>query len=268
MSITIKDGNGVLKQIASQNIAGVENPEHIVTQVPLDPFGLQADAKVLGDVAGSLSAKLRGINTALAAQLPASLGQKVMANSLPVCIASDQTGGSIGALSASENHIGQITKPFAVSAPAITITASSAYTQGFCVGGIISFLNAARVADGTGTIISIILIDANQQNADYTLLLFDSNPSSSTFTDGALALLAPGDFGALLGSIDILNYVSIGGNISPSTARSFARIRSDIPFVLPSGTTIYGVLVLKDSSAPPTYHSTSSLSIRMWVDQN
>lgn len=269
-NITIKDGLGANKVIAAQDDGGVLTPEHIVTELPLDPLGAMADAAIVGDNPGSISGKLRGLNLFLATKMPAALGQAVMADCLPVCFASDQSGLSIGALGASEAHIGQATKPFTVVSPTLAVTSGSGYTQGFCVGGVLNFVNVARIAAGTGRIISIILIDANQQNAEYTLLLFDGNPTHSTFTDGVTGILDPADFGVLLGSIDIpaSAYISTGASISPITARSFAKISSDIPFVLPSGRSVYGVLLLKNNSLSPMYNSTSSLSMRMWIDQN
>lgn len=57
-------------------------------------LGTTADAAVSTDANGSISAKLRGIIVnlvALLARLPTTLGQKTMANSLAVAIASDQS---------------------------------------------------------------------------------------------------------------------------------------------------------------------------------
>lgn len=53
--------------------------------------GSIADAAVTGNNPGTVNAHLRGITTQLAGGLPASLGQKTMAGSLAVVIASDQT---------------------------------------------------------------------------------------------------------------------------------------------------------------------------------
>lgn len=269
-NITVKDGLGANQVITTIQTAGVHTPGHNVLSVPADPFGAIADAAVTGDNPGSLSAKLRGMLKVLGLSLPASLGQKVMASSLPVTFASDQTVLPVGGLTASEAHIGQITKPFAVTVPSLVVTQSSPYAQGACVGGVLSLLNCARVASGTGRIISTILTDASlgALAAAYTLLFFDANPTNSTFVDGTQADLNPLDFGKLLGSIDLVDFISIGAGISPTSANCFCRTSSDIPFVLPSGSTIYGVLIIKDTSLSPTYNSTTSLSMRMWVDQN
>lgn len=53
--------------------------------------GTKADAAVTSDAAGTHSSKLRGLIKWAYERMPASLGQKVMAQSLPVAIASDQS---------------------------------------------------------------------------------------------------------------------------------------------------------------------------------
>lgn len=62
-----------------------------VTRVPADPFGVNADAAVVTDASGSISGKLRGLVKWAFERMPASLGQKTMANSFPVVVASDQS---------------------------------------------------------------------------------------------------------------------------------------------------------------------------------
>lgn len=54
-------------------------------------LGATADAAVVTDTTGTLSGKLRGLIKWAFERMPASLGQKTMANSLPVCLASDET---------------------------------------------------------------------------------------------------------------------------------------------------------------------------------
>ena len=53
--------------------------------------GALADAAVVTDAAGTISGKLRGLVKWAYERMPASLGQKLMASSFPVTIASDQT---------------------------------------------------------------------------------------------------------------------------------------------------------------------------------
>ena len=54
--------------------------------------GATTDAAVITDADGTLSAKLRGLVKWAFERMPASLGQKAMAASLPVVLASDQSG--------------------------------------------------------------------------------------------------------------------------------------------------------------------------------
>jgi hypothetical protein len=61
--------------------------------------GITTDAAVITDVAGTVSGKLRGLVKWAYERMPASLGQKVMAASLPVVLASDQSAVAISAAS-------------------------------------------------------------------------------------------------------------------------------------------------------------------------
>src|SRR4051812_26423201 len=70
--------------------SGIYRTKHAVMSVPADPFGTNADAAIITDTTGSWSGKLRGVVKWAYERMPASLGQKTKANSLPVVISSDQ----------------------------------------------------------------------------------------------------------------------------------------------------------------------------------
>src|SRR5439155_5995880 len=59
--------------------------------------GTLADAAIITDTTGTLSGKLRGLVKWAFERMPASLGQKVMASSFPVTLASDQTSVPVAA---------------------------------------------------------------------------------------------------------------------------------------------------------------------------
>src|SRR5258706_5264135 len=59
--------------------------------------GAVADSAVITDTSGTLSGKLRGLVKWAFERMPASLGQKVMASSFPVVIASDQAAFPVNA---------------------------------------------------------------------------------------------------------------------------------------------------------------------------
>ena len=69
---------------------GNHNIDAIAAGASVD-VGAVADAAVITDTSGSLSGKLRGLVKWAFERMPASLGQKTMAASLPVVLASDQT---------------------------------------------------------------------------------------------------------------------------------------------------------------------------------
>ncbi|HEX8183293.1 MAG TPA: hypothetical protein VF747_01040 [Blastocatellia bacterium] len=103
-NIPIIDQGGATKTLKTTDNAGIHTPHHNVDQLAAGAsadIGALGDAKVITDATGSVLAFLRGIVYLIATLLPASLGQKLMAASLSVVIASDQTAIPIAAGSAS-----------------------------------------------------------------------------------------------------------------------------------------------------------------------
>ncbi len=100
-------------------------------------------------------------------------------------------------IAAGETHIGQ------VGSESITIAVTPAVTAGIyaandCVGGVLEFANASRLADGGGIIKDLIVVDDNGQDAAMELWLFNQ-----TFT-------SPGDNAPWAATeIDLHNLVAI-----------------------------------------------------------
>lgn len=254
-----KDGVGTLITLeSSEDTPSVQTPVHHVKTLPTDPLGASADVATSGDSGGTISAKLRALVKWATLAMPASLGQKTMANSLPVVLASDSASIGIGA---SELNLGFINRHLVVLSQVPTITALSAYAVGDCIGGLIAFANAARVAAGSGRILAGLLGDAAMQTPSMQLLLFDANPTSSTFNDKSAAVLDPSDLGKLIGNIPFLNYLTVG-------LRDFSHVESKVAFALASGQTIWGALVLQGENAPPTFATAADITVKLWIEQN
>lgn len=153
------------------------------------------------------------------------------------------------------------TTPILVTTPATirvtaaqTITASSAYSPGNAVGGLITFTNASRASGSGGIIQTVVIRDKAGQAGTYNLFLFDANPTATTVTDKSavtintadlakvIAVIAPS--GILLGAASTMGVITAGGL---GTA-----------FKLTSGTTMWGILVTRGT---PTYASTSDVSV-------
>src|SRR5579862_3606551 len=77
-------------------------------------------------------------------------GQSVMATSVPVTMASDQTPMQTAAK-----------RTVVLFTP--TVTSGSAYASGNEVGQVLSFTNAVRIAAGSGSIESLLVTDKSAQ---------------------------------------------------------------------------------------------------------
>lgn len=81
------DGSGNLKVVSAGGGSAVSIADAADTVE-----GALADAAIITDTTGTVNGKLRGLVKWAFERMPASLGQKTMASSLPVVIASDQSG--------------------------------------------------------------------------------------------------------------------------------------------------------------------------------
>lgn len=136
-----------------------------------------------------------------------------------------------------------------------TVTASSAYTSGDAVGGKIS-LTGVR---SNGSIQRVVLRDeagATNVETNYTLYLFDADPSAATITNKTTFVFST-DLAKCIAAIDI------AGSKVDATGGIYDMQNMDIDFVLASsGTTLYGALVV---TGTPTFGSTSDISLDVYV---
>lgn len=140
-----------------------------------------------------------------------------------------------------------------------TITAAGIYAAGDLVGGKLSFSSAVRSAGGGGMLHTVTITDLGKQDAVLDLVLFDSDPSGTTFTDNDPLDVADADLTKIVGVVQVLTYTDFNDN---SVACEPA---AGIVFKLASGTTLYGALVARTA---PTYASTSDLTVRLGILQN
>lgn len=169
------------------------------------------------------------------------------ANPLPVTVGA--------ALPAGSNLIGQVTTPATIKVSATqTVTASSIYTSRNAVGGKITFANAVRTAAGGGVVQACALTDKAGQSVAYDLFLFDADPSSTTVTDKSAVAVNTGDLTKAIGVVQFAG-ISLG---AASTMGVFTSAGLGLSFSLPSGTSLYGILVV---TGAPTYASTSDVTV-------
>lgn len=143
-----------------------------------------------------------------------------------------------------------------------TVSNGVAYAAGDLIGGKMTFTGAVKSSTGSGQLLSVRITDRNKQAADVELVLFSSNPSSTTFTDNGAFDIATADLSKVvavigMGSTARFAYTTpgviyLGNLLIPVRALSGAS----------PGNTLYGALV---SRGTPTYTSTSAITVTIAV---
>ena len=179
-------------------------------------------------------------------------GQDTMDSSIPVVLASDQSGIP---LSAGETHIGQVGGEGITITVNPVLTVAGAYIANDFVGTsatALIFANAARVAGGSGIIKSAVLIDAALQSIACELWLFDTAVTPPA--DNAAWTISDADAATCIGVIPFSSYYasalnSVSNGVVPNGGIEFSAI----------ATTIWGCLVTRGT---PTYASLD-LTVRL-----
>lgn len=132
--------------------------------------GALADAAITTDTSGTVSGKLRGLVKWAFERMPASLGQKAMAASLPVVLASDQSsipvtdnGGSLtvdGSVTAlDEDSATGTSANFTGSGASQSIVASNANRKGATVfndSGVVCYVKLGATASSTSFTVKMV----------------------------------------------------------------------------------------------------------------
>jgi len=174
------------------------------------------------------------------------------ATPIPVSIA------TAPALVASTANIGNVGGKTAKIATALTVTASSAYTTGNVVGGKITFSSALLTA-GSGVLESISLRSKSVQTATFTLFLFDSNPTNTTWTDKTAPSINVADIPFLVGAYQLSSYSSGLGTHTIYTLNGISQA------LAAGATTLYGILVV---AGTPTFTATTDLTVVLGILQD
>jgi len=136
-----------------------------------------------------------------------------------------------------------------------TVSTSPAYSSGDCIGGKLTFMPVVLAANHDATIQAVTLNCKSAQTGAIDLILFNADPSASTFTDNAALAINAADFDKVIGVINITKWTNLG---TPSVGESNNLA---FPVELPT-TAAYGVLVARST---PTLASTSDLTVKLRV---
>jgi hypothetical protein len=120
-----------------------------------------------------------------------------------------------------------------------TVSASPNYTANDNMGGLISLEDVGKSDKygGAGLIQHVTVMDRAAQALQIDVWFFDANPSSSTFTDNAAAVIHSDDAGK------VIYYVELATWKTQTDAYSVSRDLA-IPFLLQTGnSTLYAALI-------------------------
>lgn len=139
--------------------------------------------------------------------------------------------------------------------PVVTLTA---YAPGDLVGAKLKFSAAARNARASGLMQSIILTSASPQTATFDVVLFNGDPSGTTFTDNGAFSVATADLDKIIGVAHCTDITAVGGSVAQA-------LNLALPFSLPAGVDIYAAIVVRGAA---TFTGVGDLKASMRVLQD
>lgn len=125
-----------------------------------------------------------------------------------------------------------------VSSQTPTTSASPDYASGEVIGSKLTFANAVLAAGETALLQAVTVNCKVANTSALDLILFNADPSASTFTDNAALDVNVDDLGKVIGVVHITDWTSLG---TPATGQAKNEA---LPFSL-AGTALYGVLVAR-----------------------
>lgn len=195
--------------------------------------GALADAAVITDANGTISAKLRGLISLW-----------------------------LSGLKAGEAHIGEVGGKTVAISVTPTLTVGATYAANDFVGTnntAMTFAGAARIAAGSGRVIGATLFDYTVSSVTAELWLFHTTPAGLGL-DSAAFTITDADSLTCIGVIPFLTYYASALN-SVSTG---AIPNGQLPYKLPAGTSLFGALVTRGAPA----YTNGLVSVRIVVDQD
>lgn len=146
-----------------------------------------------------------------------------------------------------------------VSSVTPAVEATPDYSTGDVMGGKMTIANAARLSGGSGKLESIVMASKVDMTVDIDVVIFDSDPSATTFTENSAVALDAADAAKVIGVVTISTRHDLGTPV-------IASVRGlGIPFDCAAGTSLYAVCVARGTI---NLGSTSDLTFRFGITQD
>lgn len=134
-----------------------------------------------------------------------------------------------------------------------TVTAGL-YATGDLVGGKITFENAFRRGVYSGVLQDVIVTDAAAQGVNYELVVFNEDPSGTTFTNDAALDIADADLTKIAVSPIAVTYQTAFSDNGVSSASNLGRAWKNVGEL----THVYAGLIVRGA---PTYAATTDVNV-------
>lgn len=142
-----------------------------------------------------------------------------------------------------------------------TVTASSAYTAGNIVGGLMTFSNCFATGLTSGVLQSIVIKSKSVQTVTFKLYIFSQQPTNTTWTDKTAPAINALDLPYL---IDMFIFAAPDSGLGTMTIYTQDGLGKSIANTA-SGQNLWGVLV---TTGTPTFTSTSDISVTLGILQD
>jgi hypothetical protein len=147
-----------------------------------------------------------------------------------------------------------------VSTP--VVSTAPAYTAGDSVGTKITLLNAVLAGGGEASLKSVTITDLSNQKPTLEILIFNSDPTGTTFTDNGALTLASADLAKVIARVTVAagDWVTVGTRGVASLALDRVLVASGA-----TNTTLYACLM---ATGTPTFTGTSDITLRLGIEQH
>jgi hypothetical protein len=161
------------------------------------------------------------------------------------------------ALPTGTNVIGQVGGTTVPVTQALVVSLT-AYTSGQCLGSLETYGGAGRSGGpGSGLVQSATITDVAGQDAPVDVIVFNQQPTNSTFTDHATCTVNTADLGKVAGVIHITDCTLLGAT-APGVCQAQQQA---LPFALGnSNTTLWAQAIVRGT---PTYTGTGNVAVRL-----
>lgn len=143
---------------------------------------------------------------------------------------------------------------------------TAAYATGDLIGTKLEFENALREVKGSGFITGIVIADKGAQTADLDLVIFSSDPSSTTFTDNAAFDIADADLSKIVRVVHFTstNRFSFADNMVHELNNQLLAVRA-LDANGSTNSTLYGALI---SRGTPDFVTAGDVTITIGISQD